>query len=258
MSNIDKLFSMKGKTVLVTGAGSGMGARFAQVLADAGATVVCAARRVDKLEETVAKIKAAGGNAVAVGVDVGDSKSVENLFDQAEKSVGQINVLINAAAQVDFGLFPDVEDERWQNLINVNFSGIMRTSRSFSRRLIDAGKPGTIVNVTSIIAEQVMLGVPVYGSLKAAANHFTRSMARDMFDKGIRCNAIAPGYFLTDMVEAYFETDAGKADIERHPMKRLGRVDELDGALLLLASDASSFINGAVLSVDAGQVIQLH
>ncbi len=258
MSNIEKLFSMKGKTVLVTGAGSGMGARFAQVLSDAGATVVCAARRIDKLEETVGKIKAAGGKAIALSVDVGNSKSVEGLFDEAEKAVGQVNVLINAAAQVDFGLFPDVEDDRWQNLINVNFSGIMRTSRSFAHRLIAAGKPGTIVNITSIIGEQVMLGVPVYGSLKAAANHFTRSMARDMFDKGIRCNAIAPGYFLTDMVEAYFETDAGKADIERHPMKRLGRVEELDGALLLLASDASSFINGAVLSVDAGQVIQLH
>lgn len=131
MSNIEKLFSMQGKVALVTGAGSGMGARFAQVLADAGATVICAARRKDKLEATVSKITAAGGKAIALSVDVGDSTSVERLFDDAETAVGAVNVLVNAAAQVDFGLFPDVEDERWQNLINVNFSGIMRTSRSF-------------------------------------------------------------------------------------------------------------------------------
>lgn len=258
MSNIEKLFSLKGKVALVTGAASGMGERFAHTLADAGATVICAARRADRIEQVAASIIKAGGKAIAIPLDVGSGSSVEAVFDRAEQVVGRVNVLINAAAQVDFGLFPDVKDENWDNLINVNLSGVMRTARTFAQRLIKASEPGAIVNITSIIGTQVMLGVPTYGTLKAATNHLTKSIARDMFGTGIRCNAIAPGYFYTEMVAEYFESDAGKADLERHPLKRLGRVEELDGALLLLASDASSFINGVILSVDAGQVIQLH
>lgn len=258
MSNIEKLFSLKGKVALVTGAGSGMGRRFANTLADAGAKVICVARNKARLEEMVAEIQKAGGEAVAVDADVGSTAGVEEMFNRAEKAFGRVNILVNSAAQLDFGLFPDIKDENWDNLINVNLSGVMRTCRSFSERLIKAGEPGAIVNITSIIGTQVMLGVPTYGTLKAAANQLTRSMARDMFPHGIRCNAIAPGYFHTEMVSGYFDTDAGKADIALHPMKRLGRVEELDGALLLLASDASAYINGAILSVDGGQVIQLH
>jgi NAD(P)-dependent dehydrogenase (short-subunit alcohol dehydrogenase family) len=258
MSQIEKLFSLKGKVALVTGAGSGMGRRFASTLSDAGAKVICVARQLDRLEKVVAEIRDAGGEAVAIDGDVGSTAGVEQLFDRAEKAYGRVNVLVNSAAQLDFGLFPDIKDENWENLINVNLSGIMRTCRSFSVRLIKAGEKGAIVNITSIIGTQVMLGVPTYGTLKAAANQLTRSMARDMFPHGIRCNAIAPGYFKTEMVSGYFDTDAGKADIQLHPMKRLGRVEELDGALLLLASDASGYINGAILSVDGGQVIQLH
>ena len=258
MSRIEEMFSLKGKIALVTGAASGMGERFAHTLAEAGATVICAARRTDRIEAVAASIIKAGGKAIALPLDVGSTESVEAVFDQIEKAVGRVNVLVNAAAQLDFGLFPDVKDDNWNNLINVNLSGVMRTCRSFSERLIKAGEHGAIVNITSIIGTQVMLGVPTYGTLKAAANHLTRSMARDMFPHGIRCNGIAPGYFLTEMVADYFETDAGKADIARHPLQRLGRVEELDGALLLLTSDASTYINGAILSVDGGQVIQLH
>lgn len=258
MSNIEKLFSLKGKVALVTGAGSGMGRRFSTTLADAGAKVVCVARQLDRLEAVVDEIKQAGGEAVAIAGDVGDTANVEAFFDEAEQAFGRVNLLVNSAAQLDFGLFPDVKDENWANLINVNLSGVMRTCRTFSNRLIAAGEPGAIVNITSIIGTQVMLGVPTYGTLKAATDHLTRSMARDMFPHGIRCNGIAPGYFNTEMVASYFETDAGKADIERHPMQRLGNVEELDGPLLLLTSDAASYINGAILSVDGGQVIQLH
>ena len=259
MSKIEKLFSLKGKIALVTGAGSGMGRRFSATLADAGAKVVCVARNKARLDDVVAEIWKMGGEAVAIDGDVGSTAGVEDIFNRAEKaSGGRVNVLVNSAAQLDFGLFPDVKDENWDNLVNVNLTGVMRTCRSFSERLIKAGEHGAIVNITSIIGTQVMLGVPTYGTLKAATNHLTRSMARDMFPHGIRCNGIAPGYFHTEMVSGYFETDAGKADIERHPMKRLGRVEELDGALLLLTSDASAYINGAILSVDGGQVIQLH
>lgn len=253
----EELFSMKGKVVLVTGAGSGMGRRFAHTLAAAGAQVICAARRVDKIEQVAADIVAEGGQAVALPLDIGKSESVKQVFDAAEKAFGQVNVLVSAAAQIDFAPFPSIDDEAWNNLINVNFSGTMRMAREFSLRLVAAGKPGCIVNVTSVTGVQVLKNVPCYGSIKAAVNQLTKQIAADLFDNNIRCNAIAPGYFQTEMVEAYFETDQGKAEIARLPPKRVGQVDELDGVLLLLASDASSYINGAIIPVDAGQVIQL-
>ncbi|MCC2655260.1 MAG: putative dehydrogenase like [Panacagrimonas sp.] len=255
---LEQLFSLKGKVALVTGAGTGMGRRFSQTLAEAGAKVVCVARNRERLEEVAEAIRADGGAAVAVAGDVGDSASVEAIFDQAEQAFGRVNLLVNSAAQVDFGVFPDVKDENWQTLINVNLSGIMRTCRSFSRRLIAAREPGAIVNITSIIGTQVMGGVPAYGTLKAAANQLTRSMAKDLFEHRIRVNALAPGYFQTEMSAPLWDTDAGKAAIERHPLKRTGRVEELDGPLLLLASDASAHVNGAVLTVDAGHSIQLY
>ena len=255
---LEQLFSLKGKVALVTGAGTGMGRRFSQTLAEAGAKVVCVARNRERLEEVAEAIRADGGAAVAVAGDVGDSASVEAIFDQAEQALGRVNLLVNSAAQVDFGVFPDVKDENWQTLINVNLSGIMRTCRSFSRRLIAAGEPGAIVNITSIIGTQVMGGVPAYGTLKAAANQLTRSMAKDLFEHRIRVNALAPGYFQTEMSAPLWDSDAGKAAVERHPLKRTGQVEELDGPLLLLASEASSHINGAVLTVDAGHSIQLY
>lgn len=258
MTNVEKLFSLKGKVALVTGAGTGMGRRFAATLAGAGAKVVCVARNLERLEQVAADLRQNGAEAVAIAGDVGSSESVEAIFDAAEKAFGRVNVLVNCAAQVDFGLFPDLKDENWDNLINVNLSGMMRTCRSFSTRLIAAGEPGVIVNITSIIGTQVMAGVPTYGTLKAAANQLTKSMARDMFGHRIRVNAIAPGYFETEMAAPLFDSEIGKAFVERHPLQRLGQVEELDGPLLLLASDASCHMNGSILTVDAGHSIQLY
>lgn len=256
-SRIESLFSVQGKVALVTGAGTGMGRQFAHTLAEAGARVVCVARNQARLEAVASSIRDAGGEAVAVAGDVGSTAGVEAVFDAAEQAFGRVNVLVNCAAQVDFGLFPDVKDENWEALLNVNFTGMMRTCRSFSRRLIAAGEPGAIVNITSIIGEQVIPGIPTYGTLKAAAIQLTRSMAVDLNGQGIRVNAISPGYFQTEMAASLFESEAGKALIERHPLKRLGQVEELDGPLLLLASDASSHMNGAVVTVDAGHSVYL-
>lgn len=257
MSNIENLFSLKGKVALVTGAGTGMGRRFAQTLADAGAKVICAARRRDKIQEVADKITAAGGQAVAIELDIGSTASVKNVFDQAEKKFGLVDILINNAAQIQFAPFPNIEDDDWNSLVNVNFTGPMRMSREFSRRLIAADKPGNIVNITSITGMQTLRNVPIYGAIKAGVNQLTRQIAADLFDTKIRCNAIAPGYFLTDLVDWYFETDQGKAEVARLPSKRVGDVKELDGALLLLASNASSFMNGSIISVDAGHSILL-
>lgn len=255
---IEQMFSLHGKTALVTGAGTGMGRRFAHTLAEAGAKVVCVARDLSRLEAVAAEIRAAGGEAVAVAGDVGSAEGVERIFDQAQAVAGRINLLVNSAAQVDFGLFPDVKDEAWETLIRVNFSGMMRMCRSFSQRLIAAGEPGTIINITSIIGEQVIPGIPTYGTLKAAAIQLTRSMAVDMVAHGIRVNAISPGYFQTEMSAALFDSEGGRALIARHPLQRLGRVEELDGPLLLLASDASSHMNGSVITVDAAHSLLLH
>lgn len=257
MSKIEQLFSMRGKIAVITGAGTGMGRQFAHTLAAAGAQVVCVARDLARLQAVVASIEADGGQALAVAGDVSDQESIENVFAQTESHFGLANVLVNCAAQVDFGLFPEVQDEAWDRLIAVNLSGMMRVCRSFSRRLIAAGQPGAIVNITSITGELVLPGAAAYCTLKAAANQLTRSMARDMFEHHIRVNALSPGYFNTELSSSLFDSEEGQALVAQHPLKRLGNVEELDGPLLLLASDASCHMNGAILTVDAGQSIKL-
>ena len=255
MNDIAELFSMTGRVALVTGAASGMGERFAHVLAKAGAKVICAARRADRIEQVAAAIRDAGGQASAVQVDIADRQSVESGFEAASKHFGLIDVLINNAGQLSFESLPNIDEDSWQNLINVNMTGTMRMTQVFSRRLIVAGKPGVIVNISSITGMGVMRGVAPYGCVKAAVNHLTRQTAADLLDHGIRCNAIAPGYFHTEMSADVFATDTGKAVQAGLPLKRAGNVEELDGALLLLASNASTYINGVILPVDAGHVV---
>lgn len=258
MSRFEQLFSVSGKVAVVTGAGTGIGRQIASTLASAGAKVVCTARNLERLEQVSAQIRAAGGTAMAIAVDVGSTASVERLFDEAEKAYGPVNVLVNCAAQDDYGLFPGIKDENWENLININLSGTMRTCRSFARRLIDVKQGGSIINISSIVGAAVLPGLPTYCTLKGATNQLTRSMAVDMFGHNIRVNALAPGYFNTEMTEPMWSSEAGQAAIARHPLKRLGNVEELDGPVLFLASDASSHVNGIVLNVDAGHSTQLH
>ncbi len=257
MSYIEDLFSNKGRVVIVTGAGTGMGVAFAHAMAKSGAKVICAARRQEKVQQVADDIKGRGGDAVALRLDIGSTESVKAVFDQAEEIYGTVDILVNNAGQIQFKPFPEVEDEEWENLINVNLNGNMRMSREFAKRLIAKDMPGNIVNVTSITGAQTLKNVPCYGAVKAAVNQFTKQVAADLFETKIRCNAIAPGYFMTEMVDWYFETEQGKAEVERLPSKRIGDVKELEGALLLLTSQASSFINGAILPVDYGHSILL-
>jgi NAD(P)-dependent dehydrogenase (short-subunit alcohol dehydrogenase family) len=257
MNEIAELFSMTGRVAMVTGAASGMGERFAHTLSRAGARVICAARRKERVDRVAAEIRAAGGEALALALDIGDVAAIHQGFDTAAQAFGAIDVLVNNAGQLDFGTVPTISDESWDRLLQVNLSGTLRMTREFAQRLIAAGKPGAIVNISSITGMQVMRQVSGYGIIKAAVNQLTRQAAVDLFEHRIRCNAIAPGYFHTEMSEGVFATEAGKAIEADLPLKRAGRVEELDGALLLLASEAGAHINGVVLPVDAGHVVQL-
>jgi NAD(P)-dependent dehydrogenase (short-subunit alcohol dehydrogenase family) len=257
MSYIENMFSNQGKVALVTGSGSGMGVAFAHALAKSGAKVICAARRLDKVQQVADDINAAGGTAAALALDIGDTESVTNVFNCAEEVFGTVDILVNNAGQIQFKPFPDIDDEEWINLLNVNLTGTMRMAREFSKRLIALDKAGSIINVTSVTGMQTLKNVPCYGSVKAALNQLTKQIAADLFDTKIRCNAIAPGYFMTEMVDWYFETEQGQAEVARLPFKRIGDVKELEGALLLLSSQASSFINGVVLPVDYGHSVLL-
>ncbi len=257
MSKALERFSLKGRTALVTGAGSGIGRHFVHTLADNGARVICAARRKDAIGSAAAEIRERGQQAVAIEVDIGSTDSVTRVFDEAEKVFGTVDLLVNNAGQIVFAPFPDITDEQWTNIMNVNLMGTMRMSREFAKRLIVKDAPGCIVNITSITGQQTKPQLSIYGSAKAALIQLTKQMAIDLLPHRIRVNSIAPGYFRTEMVDWYFDSEAGKAEIENLPAKRVGSFEELDGPLLLLASEAGSYMNAAVIPVDYGHVARI-
>lgn len=258
MSKALDRFSLTGRIALVTGAGSGMGSHFVETLAEAGAKVICAARRTEQIEAAAQKVRDGGGQAVAIQLDIGDTASVTRAFDEAEKAFGApVDLLINNAGQILFAPFPEIEDEQWNNLMNVNLTGTMRMTREFSKRLIAAGKPGSVVNITSITGQQTKAMLSIYGTAKAGLIHFTKQAAIDLLPHNIRVNSIAPGYFRTEMVDWYFDSPEGSQEVENLPAKRVGYMEELDGPLLLLASDAGSYMNGVIMPVDYGHVIRM-
>lgn len=257
MSKALERFSLKGRTALVTGAGSGMGRHFVQTLAENGARVICAARRKDAIEAVAAELRAMGHQAVAIELDIGNTDSVTGAFDAAEQAFGTVDLLVNNAGQIVFAPFPDISDEQWTNIMNVNLMGSMRMSREFSKRLIAKAAPGSIINITSITGQQTKPYLSIYGSAKAALIQLTKQMAIDLLPHRIRVNSIAPGYFRTEMVDWYFDSEAGKLEVENLPAKRVGLLEELDGPLLLLASEAGSYMNAAVIPVDYGHVARI-
>jgi NAD(P)-dependent dehydrogenase (short-subunit alcohol dehydrogenase family) len=193
----------------------------------------------------------------ACALDVNDAASIAGAFDTATQALGTVDLLINNAGTSAVAPFPQMSDAQWSTVLETNLGGPFRVSREFARRLIAAGRPGAIVNIASItglLAKGMFLN---YGTSKAGLIHLTRQLALDLLGHGIRVNALAPGYFPTDMTNWFFETEAGKAEIAALPPARLGRLEELDGPLLLLASEASSYINGAVIPVDYGHAIRL-
>lgn len=244
------LFSMAGKRVLITGASSGFGAHFARVLAAAGADLVLAARRVEKLEETARAVRDLGREADVVPMDVADYTSVESAF----MKIPEVDVVINNAGISRLGTTHEISDGDWNAVIDTNLNGVWHVSRFAINRWINAGKPGNIINIASILGLRVSGQLGPYTASKAAVVQLTKSMALDYARNNIRVNAICPGYFETEINRDWLNSPAGEKQIKRIPFKRVGDIPELDGPLLLLASDASSYMSGAAVPVDGAHL----
>ena len=240
---------------LVTGASGGLGAHFARVLARHGAPVVLAARRREKLEDLAQAINEEGGQAVAVDLDVTDSASVVDALADAERVVGTVRILVNNSGIASPSPLLETQDEDWKRVLDTNLTGAFTVAREAARRMVAAKTGGSIINIASILGIGLIPGLASYAASKAGLKHLTEAMALELARYGIRVNALAPGYIETDMNRDFFRTEPGLALIRRVPQRRLGQPEDLDGALLLLASDASSFMTGSTLVVDGGHLV---
>ncbi len=248
-------FRLNGRRVLVTGASSGLGRHFAHSMAQAGASVVVAARRVDKLADTVAEIKAAGGEASAVRLDVTNMASVKAAFDQIESSGGLADVIVNNAGMAVNGAFLEQSEADWDTVIDTNLKGAWLVAQEGARRLVAAKQPGSIINIASITGERLAGRVAPYCTSKAGVMHLTRAMALELARHRIRVNALAPGYVQTELNRDFLVSDAGEKLRLRIPQRRFGLPEELDGPLLLLASEAGTYITGSILFADGGHLV---
>lgn len=250
-------FDLTGRVALVTGASSGLGEHFAQVLAEAGAKVVVAARRVERLQALVDRIRGAGFEAGAVAMDVTDADSVRQGYDAAEKLFGTIDVLVNNAGVARSKVFLKTDEADWDYIVDTNLKATYRVAHLGAERMVAAGKPGSIINIASVLGLGVGYGDSLYAISKAGVVQMTRAMALELIRVGIRVNALCPGYFETELNRDYFQSERGQAYIRNNlPGKRLGNMEELSGPLLLLASEAGSFITGVALPVDGGHLVR--
>jgi NAD(P)-dependent dehydrogenase (short-subunit alcohol dehydrogenase family) len=249
------LFDVRGRVALVTGASSGLGDNFARTLAAAGATVAVAARRTDRLAALVADISKAGGKAHAVAMDVADPKSVAAGFAAIVSAVGAPDIVVNNAGVADSKPSIDLTEADWRRTMDTNLDGAWRVAQAGARAMVAAGKGGSIVNIASILGLRVAPQLLAYAASKAALVQITETLALEWARYKIRVNAIAPGYIETEMNQGLFATEAGQALVKRVPQRRIGEARELNGALLLLASDAGSYMTGATIVVDGGHVI---
>ena len=247
-----QIFDLTGKIALVTGASSGLGRHFCKTLSEAGATVILGARRVDNLIELQNELK---GDSHVFSLDVTSKESVENLFQEIKNEFGSADILINNAGVNDTRKFKDLDEESWNFVLETNLNGAFRVAKSFTDLLLEQNKPGSVINIASILGLRVGLNLTSYAAAKAGLVQLTKSMALELARSGIRVNAIAPGYILTEINDDFFKTEEGQNYIKSIPMNRLGLESELDGLLLLLASDASSFMTGSIIPVDGGHLI---
>ena len=251
------VFDLTGQRAMVTGASRGLGRHFALTLARSGAQVALAARGIDRLEEAVKEIEGFGGSAVAVGVDVTDGKSVEACIKRAENALGPIDILVNNAGIAVTKSLLEHAEEDWDSVLDTNLKGTWLMAQEVARRMVRREQGGSMINIASVLGERGISQLPGYCASKGGIINLTRAMAVELAPHGVRVNTIAPGYIETDMNRQFFATQAGQRLIKRIPQRRLGQVEDLDGVLLLLASGASRYMTGSVITIDGGQSASL-
>lgn len=252
-------FDLGGRNVMVTGASSGTGRRFAKILAESGANVIITARRMPLLETLKSEIEAAGGRAHAVQMDVSDENSTIAAFDSAEAAFGPVDAVVANAGLSIGGSALGLDASDFDSMVAVNLRGAFLTAREGARRMIANGVAaqgrGRVVLISSITGDHPSPGVVTYSATKAAVTQMGRTMAKDWAGKGINVNVIAPGYMATDLTEALFEIERGKKMLAGFARQRVMDVDVLDPMLLYLCSDASAFVTGSVFTIDDGQTL---
>jgi hypothetical protein len=254
---------LSGRVAFITGASSGLGEQFARVLAAAGAGVVLAARRVERLKTLRAEIEGAGGDAHVVGLDVTDPASIRAAVAHAETEMGAIDILVNNSGVGQTSKLTDVTPEDYDHVMSVNTRGAFFVAQEVAKRMIARSKgeaPGTftggrIVNVASMAGLRVFPQLGVYCMSKAAVVHMTRAMALEWGRWGINVNALCPGYIDTEINHHVWQTEAGQKMVQALPRKRIGQPQDLDVVLMMLCSNQSHFVNGAVISADDGQAV---
>ncbi len=252
---IESIFRLDGHTALITGASSGLGAHFARTLAAAGARVAIAARRRDKLNDLVAEISATGATAQAFDLDVTDLDAIKTCLDSVQNTFGAVHVLVNnAGAAISKPFFEHTEAD-YDDVVNVNLKGAYLVAQETARRMAAAKTPGSIVNIASIVGERQGRNIAPYAISKAGVVQMTKVMALELARYNIRVNAIEPGYFITDINKDNLVGDTLDKLLKSIPTRRLGELPDLDGALLLLASNASRHMTGATLAVDGGHLV---
>ena len=245
-------FSIADRTALVTGASSGLGRHFALTLARAGAKVAVAGRRSERLVELAREIAAFDGRAVPIVMDVTDAGTVRDGIAAAETELGPVEILVNNAGVVVSKPLLEHSEADWDRVIDTDLKGVWLVAQETARHMVRLGHGGSIINIASMLGEVADSGVPSYSAAKAGVIHLTRAMARELARHDIRVNALCPGYFASEMTDAFLASPAGLAMIERVPQRRIGRAEDLDGPLLLLASDAGAYMTGSIVRVDGG------
>jgi NAD(P)-dependent dehydrogenase (short-subunit alcohol dehydrogenase family) len=246
------LLDLTGQTALVTGASSGLGTHFEMTLAKAGARVAIGARRTDRLEALAGDIEAAGGRALPVALDVTDADSVAEAVRIAEEELGPITILVNNAGVPSMGRALDMDEEEWDRVVGTNLKGAWLTAREVGRHMMKHGQGGRIINISSILGLTAGRRALSYSASKAGVIAMTQNMALELGDTGIRVNAIAPGYVVTDLNRDFLLGKGGDRIKSRVPLGRFGEPEDLDGILLLLAGPGASYITGSVVVVDGG------
>lgn len=246
------IFDVSKEIILITGASQGLGRQFARVLAAHGAAVALAARQTDKLKSLQDEITGKGGRAVAVQMDVTDMASISGAFDAAEEALGPISVLINNAGIAVEKLAVDQTEADWDSVIGANLKGAYFAATEIARRMIARKEEGNIVNIASVLGFGLTKAVSPYAISKAGIVQATKALALELAGHRIRVNALAPGYIDTDINHAVWDTPVGEKLIKRIPQRRVGHEFDLDGAILLLASQASRYMTGSTVTVDGG------